>query len=70
MIPGMWKLRWGGELNVGRHHTVRRPSEIDPTNLRVETVLEAIFPLRSLQSEKSSEDVHGIKWFVGDDGAW
>lgn len=32
------ELSWGG----GGYHTVRRPSEMDPTNFNVETVLEAM----------------------------
>jgi hypothetical protein len=65
-------LRGCGELGSGRlegHHTVRRPSEIDPTNLRDDTVLEAIFLLWGLQSESGCEDVHRMEQFVGDDGA-
>ena len=63
-----------GELSVwtqrGRKHTVRRPSEIDPTNLRVETVLEVIFAFVALQAERGRKDVHAMKSFAGDSGAW
>jgi hypothetical protein len=39
MRVGDWEMRRFGEV-----HTVRRPSEIDPTNLSIETVLEAMIP--------------------------
>jgi len=35
---------------------VRRPSEIDPTNLRVETVIEAIFALILSRAVKLSQE--------------
>ena len=37
----------GKMRRFGGFHTVRRPSEIDPTNLSVETVLEAMIPSES-----------------------
>lgn len=33
-----------GDLE-GHHHTVSSPRDMDPTNLRVETVLEAMIPV-------------------------
>jgi hypothetical protein len=48
-----------GDLE-GHCRTVRSPSEIDPTNFRLETVLEAMVSVRSLESKQGGEDIQRI----------